>query len=203
MKAAILLFPGAEELDVTAPFEVLKCAARQGADLEVVLASVEDPAPLRLAHGAVITPHERFSGADLLLIPGGGWASQSAEGARAEARRPATLALIRATAESGATLAGVCTGVMILASAGLLSGRPATTHHTALADLREFGVEIVPARVVDDGAIVTCGGVTSALDAGLWLVERFFGAAASAEIERYLEYERRGPIWRALTRVSA
>lgn len=196
MKAAILLFPGAEELDALAPFEVLKVAARFGADLEVTLAGVGDPAPLRLAHGAVVVPDEKFSGVDLLVVPGGGWVDHSAEGARAEARRPATLALLRAAAQSGATLAAVCTGAMILASAGLLHGRPAITHHSARADLGAFGAEVVRARVVDDGEIVTSGGVTSGLDLALWLVERFFGAELSAKAEDYLEYARRGPIWR-------
>lgn len=196
MKAAILLFPGAEELDALAPFEALQSAARLGASLEVALVSVGDPAPLRLARGAVVIPAAKFSGVDLLIVPGGGWADHSAEGARAEAQRPATLDLVRAAAASGATLAAVCTGTLILASAGLLRGRPAITHHSAIDDLAAFGAEVVRARVVDDGDVVTCGGVTSGLDLALWLVERFFGAELSAKVEDYLEYERRGPIWR-------
>ena len=85
---------------------------------------------------------------------------------------------------------------MLLAAAGLLEGRPATTHHTALADLRAAGADVVEARVVDDGDVVTAGGVTSGLDLVLWLVERHFGPALAVAAERELEYERRGTVWR-------
>ena len=107
--------------------------------------------------------------------------------------------LPRAIAErhaAGALVASVCTGAMLLAAAGLLEGRPATTHHTALADLRAAGAHVVEARVVDDGDVVTAGGVTSGLDLVLWLVERHLGPALAVAAERELEYERRGTVWR-------
>ena len=197
MNAAILLYPGAEELDAFAPFEVLQAARALGADLRTQLVTRDAPAPITLAHGAIVTPHARLTETDLLIIPGGGWASGAPAGARTEAQNPANLRLLRDLHREGTLLAGVCTGTMLLAHAGLLEGRPAITHHSAMDDLAATGAVITPARVVDAGDIITCGGVTSGLDLALWLVERQCGAPMAMQVEGYLEYERRGIVWHA------
>jgi hypothetical protein len=88
-------------------------------------------------------------------------------------------------------------GAMLVAAAGLLEGRPAITHHSAIDDLRAAGAEVIHARVVDAGDVITAGGVTSGLDLALHLVERDHGSAAALAAERELEYERRGIVWRA------
>jgi transcriptional regulator GlxA family with amidase domain len=85
---------------------------------------------------------------------------------------------------------------MLLSAAGLTRGRPATTHHLALAALADEGAEVIVARVVDDGDLVTSGGVTSGIDMALWLVERHFGPEAAALIARRIEHERRGDVHR-------
>jgi len=77
---------------------------------------------------------------------------------------------------------------MLVAEAGLLRSRAAVTHGGALEELRERGAEVVDARVVDDGEIVTAGGVTSGLDLALHLVERLFGADIKQAVEVELEY---------------
>jgi transcriptional regulator GlxA family with amidase domain len=80
---------------------------------------------------------------------------------------------------------------MLLAKAGLLNGRPAVTHHTALEDLRAAGADVRPdARWVDDGDILTAGGVTSGIDLALHLLERFRGADTARAAERILEHRR-------------
>jgi transcriptional regulator GlxA family with amidase domain len=132
----------------------------------------------------------------VLVVPGGGWNARKPQGARAEAERGDVPAALGRLHEAGTILAGVCTGGMLIATAGLLVGRPAITHHGALADLRAAGANIVNARVVDDGDIVTAGGVTSGLDLALWLVERFASARIAHHVESQLEYERRGVVWR-------
>jgi transcriptional regulator GlxA family with amidase domain len=96
----------------------------------------------------------------------------------------------------GTTLASVCTGAMLLAAAGLLKNRPATTNHAALEELRAAGAQVISARVVDDGNIVTAGGITCGMDLTLWLVERFAGAEIAHIMEQRLEYERRGTVWK-------
>ena len=94
----------------------------------------------------------------------------------------------------GTTIAGVCTGAMAIRAAGLVftSGQvaldPATTHHAALNDLRAAGAQLTEARVVDDGDIVTCGGVTSSLDLALWLVKCVWGDEMAKAIARQIEY---------------
>lgn len=85
---------------------------------------------------------------------------------------------------------------MLMSAAGLTGGRPATTHHGALEDLRNEGTESVYVRVVDNGDIPTACHATSGLDLALWLTERYFGARAVSKVESGLEYERRGTVWR-------
>ena len=138
-----------------------------------------------------------------MIVPGGGWGARSRQGAWAEAQRPETPAAIRQLHKDGVILAAVCTGAMLLSAAGLLRGRHAITHRDAIEELRAQGAEIVEARVVDDGEILTAGGVSSGLDMGLWLVERFAGADVARLVETTLEYERRGPIWRRPARAAA
>ncbi|MGH2866046.1 MAG: DJ-1/PfpI family protein, partial [Solirubrobacteraceae bacterium] len=116
-------------------------------------------------------------------------------GAWAEVQRGLLPAEIAARHAAGSVVAGVCTGVMLLAAAGLLRGRPAVTHRVALEALRESGAEVHPkARVVDDGDVLTAGGVTSALDLALHIVVRERGAEHAAVEARRLEYESGGPI---------
>lgn len=127
----------------------------------------------------------------LLIVPGGGWVNRAGRGIRAEIEQGALLDLISAAHGSGATLAAICTGAMALAHAGLLDGRRATTHQGALEDLRSFrAVNVVEARVVDDGSVITCGGVTSGIDLSLWLVERFWNQAIANRVAAYIEYQR-------------
>jgi len=85
---------------------------------------------------------------------------------------------------------------MILAAAGVLDDRPATTHHGAIDDLRETAANVVDARVTDDGDVLTAGGVTSGLDLALWLVERDLGTDIAETVAREMEYERRGEVYR-------
>ncbi len=99
--------------------------------------------------------------------------------------------MIAARHALGAKIASVCTGAMLLAAAGLLHGRAATTHHDALDDLRATGADVIDdARVVDDGEIITAAGVTSGIDLALWIIERELGATAAEATARSLAYPR-------------
>ena len=133
---------------------------------------------------------------DLVIVPGGGWISRSAVGARGEVERGVIPQRLAELHQAGTSIAAVCTGAMIVAAAGLLRGRAAITHQGAVEDLRAAGAEIVCERVVDDGEIITAGGVTSGIDLALWLVERFAGPQAARAVEREMEFERRGEVWR-------
>lgn len=200
MQIDVLLYPGFDELGALAPWEILSGAAHVAPDrLSAALVTLDGAEPVVASHGAILTPHRALSDRpDVLVVPGGGWSRTDARaGARDVAEEGTIPAAIAERHAAGTLVASVCTGAMLLANAGLLDGRPATTHHTALEDLRAAGAEVIEgARVVDDGDIVTAGGVTSGLDLALWLLERFLGPPAAHAAERMLEYERRGTVWR-------
>jgi len=194
--AQILLYDGFDELDGLAPFEVLQAAAALGADLRSEVVTVDGNEEVIAAHGLRLQVQGKLGRSDVLVVPGGGWVAKAPRGARAEAGRGVIPSVIADCHREGTILAAVCTGAMLIATAGLLRGRSAITHHGAIEDLRAAGAEIVQARVVDDGNIITAGGVTSGLDLALWLVERFAGPGHAVATERQLEYERRGTVWR-------
>lgn len=114
-------------------------------------------------------------------------------GAWGEAQRGDWLPLLAQARSTTACMAAVCTGTMLLAHAGLVKGRRAATHHLALEDLLASGAIVVNERVVDDGDLVTSGGVTSGIDLALWLVEREFSAALADDVASRMEYPRRRP----------
>jgi transcriptional regulator GlxA family with amidase domain len=204
MQIEIVLFDGFDELDALAPFEVLQNAASAGADFSVRLVSWAGKSEIVAAHGLRLTVEMATANdprPDLVIVPGGGWNSRSSQGARAEADRGVIPSRLAELHQAGTIVAAVCTGAMLLASAKLLRGRAATTHHGAIDDLRAAGAEVVSARVVDDGTIITAGGVTSGLDLALWLVERYAGAQTAQAVEREMEYERRGVVWQRNSRV--
>jgi transcriptional regulator GlxA family with amidase domain len=126
--------------------------------------------------------------ADVVVVPGGGWVARSERGAWAEVQRGALTPLLGEAARAGSVMAGVCTGAMLLAHAGIVGGRRATTHHDALPDLAAAGATVVMERVVDDGDLVTCGGVTSGIDLGLHMLARYFDRALSELVAEGLEY---------------
>ena len=198
MKAEVLVYDGFDELDAIAPFEVLENAARlDSVELEVRLVAEGGPREVVAAHGLRIAVDRDIGGEpDLILVPGGGWNNKTSSGARAEFERGILPDIIAGLHTAGTTVAAVCTGTMLLAAAGITKDRPAVTHHGAVEDLRDSGAEVVDARVVDDGDVLTAGGVTSGLDLALWILERYFGSAVAALAERRMEYERRGTVWR-------
>lgn len=198
MEIAILLFDGFDELDAIGPYEVLRNAAMLGADARARLLTLEPADEVTGSHGLTVRPDGVLDegSVDLVVVPGGGWNDRAEKGAWYEAQRGALPEAIARLYGDGATIASVCTGGMLLSAAGLVQGRPATTHHGALDELREQGAEVVEARVVDDGDLLTAGGVTSGLDLALWLVEREWGAELAEKISANMEYERRDNVYR-------
>jgi len=201
----ILIYPGVDELDAIAPLEVLRNARAAGLKIEAHLVSFEEDAEIIASHGLRFRPDEPtglHGKPDVLLVPGGGWANHNGPGAWIEAQRGAIPGLIARCHKEGTILASVCTGTMLLAAAGVLNERNAVTHRSAIDDLRKAGAQVVDARVVDDGDIITAGGVTSGLDLALYLVERFFSSEIALKIEKAMEYERRGPVWKRSERAA-
>jgi transcriptional regulator GlxA family with amidase domain len=210
MLAQFVLFDGFDPLDVIAPFEVFSAARSftEGVSVELVCAEGERQVPsgipgIALEATARLAPER----ADLVLVPGAA-GRPPGRGADdpAEDRIPAILGralatglpklLAEALAAPGTTVATVCGGSLVLSMAGLVHGRHATTHHQGLEFLDAGGVRLAPGRVVDDGDLVTAGGVTSGLDLGLYLLEREVGPKVALAVEQLFAYERRGVVWR-------
>jgi transcriptional regulator GlxA family with amidase domain len=208
MHAQLVLFDGFDPLDVIAPFEVLAAGgeAVDGA-LTVELVSAEGPRPvvggtLGLTLQATATLDPTTPG--FVIVPG---ASGPLDGDPDDgvetipvllarfAQSDAAALLARALENPDVVVATVCGGSLALAMAGLIEGRTAVTHHMGVDVLEATGVTAVRARVVDDGDLVTAGGVTSGLDLALYLLERTFGAQVALTVEDLFAYERRGTVW--------
>jgi transcriptional regulator GlxA family with amidase domain len=189
----IVVFDGFDELDVIGIYEPLRMAG-----LEVSLSSLSKQEVITASNGLRIIPDGVLNLAkkpDVLCVPGGGWISRAQKGAWAEAERGDILQTLKEFHRAGVILAAVCTGALLLGRAGLLKDRPVTTNHAALEELKAFGAQVQLARVVDDGDIITAGGVTSSLDLGLWLIERFIDSDKANEVAKAMEYAPRAPVW--------
>jgi transcriptional regulator GlxA family with amidase domain len=188
----VILFDGLDELDVVGPLEVLRGVALGREDWAVRLAGRGGTAPVRGTFGLSFTPDVTFAPgeADVVVVPGGGWARRAERSVWGEVQRGDWLPLLADAADGGSLMASVCTGAMLLAHAGVIGGRIATTHHLALDDLAATGAHVVAERVVDAGSLVTGAGVTSGIDVGLQLVERAVGPDVANAAARRLEYVR-------------
>jgi transcriptional regulator GlxA family with amidase domain len=186
VKFAFPVFPGAEELDLVGPWEALALARDYGeCDIELFTAAVTRE-PVRLRGGLRVVPDYAFGSephADAIVVPGG-------PGTRDEAAWRPVVAWVSARRETP-LVTSVCTGAFVLARAGLLDGRSATTHHARLDELREQHPEVHVVdgpRLVDEEDIVTAGGVTAGIDLGLYLVARFFDEELAAVVASVMEY---------------
>jgi putative intracellular protease/amidase len=185
----VLVFDGFDDLDAIAPLEILTAA---GFPTRVVRPAGH-PSTVRSAHGLVMRVDAELGSPALVLVPGGGWLDAAA-GVRDQCEGPLPAALA-ALHEAGAVVASVCTGAMLLARAGLLTGRPAVTNRNALDDLAAAGVDVRrDARVVDDGSVVTGGGPAAGIDLAIRLVARFGGEDAGRDAAARLEHEPVGPV---------
>jgi len=196
LRVYTLVFDGVDDLDFVAPNEVFLHAKHQHAAVErslVTSGNMEsgEPSTIETVAGIPITATRGWSpaDADVILVPGG-------PGVTDEIKRGHIPSLLAAARRPGLVLASVCAGARLLAAAGITRGRPCITHHRWVKEVQEQGGEIIQARVVDDGDLVTSGGITSGLDLALWLVERYFGPQSALGVERIMEYERRGTVWR-------
>ncbi|MFJ3880111.1 DJ-1/PfpI family protein [Streptomyces sp. NPDC090077] len=198
LRVHVVMFDGVEELDFAAPYEVFS-AARFFTDraVEVRYVTASRPGHVRASYGTRVQVDHGWAPdeADVIVVPGGGYARREDPGVWAEIRRGTLPRALGAAPRAGLTVSALCTGVMLLSAAGLTRGRPCTTHHKARPDLERQGGVLKNARVVDDGDLVTAGGITSGLELALWLVRRELGPDTATAVEAMLEYEARGTVW--------
>ena len=196
LNVGILLFDQVEVLDFAGPFEVfsrtrlvpgLESRRSEESAPFFVFTVAATRAPINATAGLQVLPRYAFADAppiDILVVPGG-------FGTRALLADAGALDWIRDAAKGARLVTSVCTGSLLLASAGLLADRRATTHWGALDLLESLGGVRVDRekRVVDDG-VVTSAGVASGIDMAFYVVETLFGREVAQETARYIEYPR-------------
>jgi transcriptional regulator GlxA family with amidase domain len=185
MNIAILLYDRLTALDAIGPYEVL--SRLPGASLTFV---ASEAGPVTTDNGMLTLIAERsihdVSAPDIVLVPGGPGEVAARAGGDA-------LEWLRVAHETSTWTTSVCTGSLILAAAGLLEGKRATSHWLALDALRELGAEPVAERVVFDGKIVTAAGVSAGIDMALTLAARVAGETVAQAIQLGIEYDPQPP----------
>ncbi|MCE4223480.1 DJ-1/PfpI family protein [Methylobacterium sp. C25] len=179
LQIGLLTFPKVQQLDLTGPYEVFALLP----DVEVHLVA-KSLTPVTSSTGMVITPTVTFADCpqlDVICVPGG-------SGINPLLTDETTLDFIRRQAEHARYVTSVCTGSLVLGAAGLLKNRKATTHWGAHDLLAALGAIPTQGRVVQDGNIVTGGGVTAGIDFALTLIAELVNDDAARAIQLHLEY---------------
>jgi putative intracellular protease/amidase len=185
MDIAILIYDRFTALDAIGPYEVL--SRLPGANLMFVASEV---GPVRTDNGmlTLVAEHslQELSSPDIVLVPGG-------PGEVAQRAGETVLDWLRKADETSTWTTSVCTGSLILAAAGLLEGKRATSHWLALEELRRLGAIPVSERVVFDGKIVTAAGVSAGIDMALTLAAKVAGEQVAQAIQLGIEYDPQPP----------
>jgi transcriptional regulator GlxA family with amidase domain len=185
MQIAILLFERLTALDAVGPYEVL--SRLPGATVTFV---AEETGPKRTENGSLAltadTSLADVPAPDVVLVPGG-------IGRKALMDDGPMHAWLRSAHETSTWTTSVCTGSLVLAAAGLLNGKRATTHWLAMDELGRLGAEPVSERVVFDGKIVTAAGVSAGIDMALALAARIAGERVARAIQLSIEYDPQPP----------
>jgi transcriptional regulator GlxA family with amidase domain len=190
----ILLFEDVEELDAVGPWEVLAYWTRSyPEDGYTVLCLSSNGQPVTAAKGLVLGAHASLTSApslDVLVHPGG-------RGTRPLLRDAGHLDWVRQQRRQVPLMTSVCTGALVYAAAGLLHGRPATTHWAAVEELRALdpGVDVRDGeRWIDDGDVITSAGVSAGIDMALHLVARLAGPERARLVRRGIQYDPQPPV---------
>jgi transcriptional regulator GlxA family with amidase domain len=186
MQLAIVLYPGFTALDFIGPYEVLRNLP--DTDVRFVWHA---PGPVTADSGSLVVgathSFDETPSPDVVLVPGGMTTFE-------HARDEKLLAWVRRAHETASWTASVCSGSVILAAAGLLDGKRATSHWMAVPTLKAFGVTPVSdERIVQEGNIVTGAGVSAGIDLGMWLAAQIGGEARARAIQLAIEYDPQPP----------
>ncbi|MCE1252532.1 MAG: DJ-1/PfpI family protein [Anaerolineae bacterium] len=193
LNVAVFIFDDVEVLDFAGPYEVFYTAARVALRL-----APQDPPPFKVftvseqsktvfARGSLpVQAHYNFSNhpaADVLIVPGGV--------VSAELEKITVIDWIKNQAAGAGLTASVCTGAFLLAKAGLLDGKEATTHWEDTADLQKMfpSLKVMEAvRWIDNGSLVTSAGISAGIDMSLHLVEKLCGRELALKTARQMDY---------------
>lgn len=186
MQIAIVVYPGFTALDFIGPYEVL----RNLPDAEVRFVWHE-PGPITADSGVLMVgathSFDETPSPDILLVPGGMTTME-------HARDEKLLDWVRRADETSTWTTSVCSGSLILAAAGLLEGRRATSHWLMVPMLKPFGVEPVgDQRIVHEGKYATAAGVSAGIDLAMWLFGEICGEAKAKAVQLAIEYDPQPP----------
>ncbi len=184
LNVGALIFPEMDQADFTGPFEALSRIPNSTFyTIWKDLAPVPDMRDMRIVPDTTIADAPQL---DILLVPGG-------YGQEALMQDEEVLSFIRRQAASARYVYSVCTGALLCGAAGLLHGKRATTHWTAMQTLPLFGAIACDERVVVDGNMISAGGVTSGIDGSLVLVAILRGDTVAQELQLYMAYDPQPP----------
>ena len=185
----IVLFDGAEELDFAGPWEVFTMGRQEG---DTVVMIAEHDRPVIRAKGMRVLADHTFADApalDVVLVPGG-------RDRKVEAKNPAMLDWLQATAPRCTWVTSVCTGAFVLEAAGLLADLRVTTHWASIPELRETAphLEVLEnTRYVRHGNVVTAAGVSAGIDMALWLLGQLTSVEHARRTQYLMEYDPAPP----------
>lgn len=183
-RIAMLLIPQMTQLDFTGPYEMF--ARAPGTQVDLVW---KDRSPVRSEFGLSILPTATLAettAPDVLFVPGG-------RGVNALLTDAEVLHWLTSVAPQAKYVTSVCTGALVLGAAGVLRGKRATTHWSALEMLSRFGAVAEKRRYVLDGNVITGGGVTAGIDFGLRLIAELHGDTVAQTIQLSTEYDPQPP----------
>jgi transcriptional regulator GlxA family with amidase domain len=185
IKIGILLFPQVEEMDFVAPFEVLSYINKIEPSSSQVFLIAEKLELIQASNGMKIFPDHSFATCpdlDILVVPGG-------KGRLQGMHNPKIKEFVLYQSKQAKYMASVCTGAFILAEAGLLEGKRATTYHSAFEELQAYNaITVEKVKVVQDGNVITSAGVTSGLELGFYLLKILFGSILAKAVADKIEY---------------
>jgi transcriptional regulator GlxA family with amidase domain len=194
---AILLFDHVEVLDFTGPFEVFSITGQRKVGEPFHVFTVAEKKTIVAKNNLIVQPTyllDECPPCDIFLVPGGGGFHPDGKpfGTRYEMDNTTLLMWVKARAAKAELVLSVCSGALILAKAGLLENKEATTHFMAVDLLKSIAptTKVSPEkRWVDNGRVVLSAGVSAGIDMALYIVERLQGKEVANETARYMQYD--------------
>ena len=189
----IYLFNKVELLDFAGPYEVFSTTSELNDHKAFKVFTVsEDGGAIKSVNGLIVIPDYSFDNhpkIDILIIPGG-------EGTKNEIKKKKVMEWVNKTQGSAEIMATVCSGARIPAVLGLLDGLEATTHHSVIEDVKKLAPKVTidhTKRFIDNGKIMTSGGISAGIDLSLHIVKKLCGEETANKTMEYMEYGEAAP----------